>query len=121
MPAYAGFASLEDYLIKRCREHGISFRELSESIGATYSYVQGVAAGSFAPSLKRLDAIAAYFGDAPRLPRILAGLETLPLDEDRDVTEIKDIIANLPARGRRELIEFARFVKQKFSDKSHGD
>jgi len=113
MTAYAGFANLQDYLVKRCRERGVSFNALSEAIDTTHSYVHGIANGVFSPSRKRLDAIAQYFDDNPKILRILANLELPPTEDEGLVGQIKEVAVSLSQSSRRDLLKYAQFLKSK--------
>ncbi len=111
MPAYAGYNSLGDYLERRCGERGLSFNQMSGQMGWTHSYLAGLAKGDFNPSRQRADTIAKFFGDNPRLVRILAGLEIPPTEDDRDVAAIRDVAASLSDSNRRELLRYAKYLK----------
>ena len=112
MPSYAGFKDLRDYLEQRAVTKQVSFNELSSALGFTHTYIAGIATGAFSPSRSRADAIAKYFGDPPRVIRVLAGLELPPTDEDETVSAIREIAVSLPASSRRELLRYARFLQE---------
>jgi hypothetical protein len=115
VPAYAGFSSLRDYLEKRCAQHQLSFNSLSEELGFTHSYIYVVAEERYRPSRRRADAIAKYFGDNPRIVRILAGLELPPVDEDATLSAIREVAASLAPADRRELLRYALYLKEKLA------
>lgn len=113
MPSFAGFKDLNDYLTKRCREKGLAFHGLSEELGFSHSYIHGIAHDNFEPSKKRIDKIAKFFDDNPKVVRIIAGLELPPTDEDKEVVELKELIGALPTAGKKELLEYAHFLVRK--------
>jgi hypothetical protein len=118
MTAFAGFKSLGDYIETRCRENGLSERGLTEALGKAHAYVHSIKQGYYKPSRKAADTIAAYFGDSPRIVRILAGLEEPPDDDAPLVAGIKEIATSLPKAGVEELLQFAKFLQGKYSKKS---
>lgn len=114
MTAFAGFRDLNDYLSTRCREHNLSFNALSaDELGWNHSYIHGIATGLFLPSAARCDIIANYFGDNPRIVRVLAGIELPPTDGDPIIVELKEFAASLTTGQRRELLKFAHYLKSK--------
>jgi cyanate lyase len=117
MTSYAGFKDMGDYLTTRCRERDLSFQALSEAIGATHAYIHSITTGQFGVSPKRADAIADFFGDSRKVIRILAGIETPSVEEDKDLSGLKEIAATLTLRSRRELIRYAQYLK---SGEDHG-
>lgn len=120
MSSYAGYSDLGDYITRRCASQRppISFNELSLALKKSHGYIHALATGLYQPSIKGADAIADYFGDNRKIVRILAGLEMPPTDEDKLTGEIKELAANLPQAGRRELLEFASFLAQKYAPKN---
>ena len=113
MPTYGSFENLADYLTQRCRQNGQSYNSLSEAIGKSHGYIHGVATGGFAPSRKTADVIAKHFDDPPRLVRILADLELPAPGMDKELDELTDIAASFKKKEKGELLEFARFLKQR--------
>lgn len=101
MAAFAGFKDLADYITRRCKQRQISFRELSLATGNTHSYVRAIVNGDFGPSPERLDKISAHFEDPPRIARILAGFELPPAEEDKIISEIKEIAGGLSDKNRK--------------------
>lgn len=110
MPAYAGFESLGDYLTRRCADRRLSYNELSDQLGFTHTYIASIASAAFSPSRARADAIARFFGDPPRLVRILAGLELPPTEEDEIVSAIREVAAGLTPSKKRELLRYANYL-----------
>jgi len=108
---YAGFKSLADYLTRRSKDKDISLAALSEALGFTHSYIHGLTSESFTPSRTRADQIAKYFGDDPRTIRVLAGLESPPRDSSPLLDELTEIMAALSAAKRKQLVEYARFLR----------
>jgi hypothetical protein len=111
MPPYGGFDSLSDYLVQRCRENGLSYQAASLEIGATTSYVHDLIKGRIGPSSKRCEALAKLFGDPPRLVKILAGVETAPVELDKTISAILDVAQTLTTHNKSELLRYARFLK----------
>jgi transcriptional regulator with XRE-family HTH domain len=116
MKGYAGFRGLSEYIERRLSETGHSKNSLSEALGWTHSYIAAVTTGSFVPSRKRADAIAKFFGDDPRIIRVLAGLEMPPPDLENDPGTVTLLSAynSLPVDGKRELEQYAQFLRTKY-------
>ncbi len=108
---YAGFKNLADYLARRSHDKDISLASLSRELGFTHSYIHGLTSGSFTPSRTRADIIAKYFGDEPRVVRVLAGLETPPRKSTPAGDELIEIMSALPAAKKKQLVEYARFLR----------
>lgn len=115
MSSFAGFRNLEDYIETRCREKKISMRQAGEALGRGHAYLSAIAKGRYTPSPAAADEVAEFFGDNPRIVRILAGLELPPTDEDKIVFEIREIAASLSRRAKTELLEYANFLKSKYA------
>ena len=115
MAPYAGFKSLKDYIDQRCQREHINFSTLAEAMGWQRSYVHGLRHARFGPSRTRAGQLAQYFGDDPRVVRILAGLELPPPESPTDpvLLEIQHNATSLPSSGRVELAEYSRFLQGK--------
>lgn len=128
MPAYAGFKDLRDYIDKRCAARQMSLNEIATDLKWPRAYIYSIyyndsrpvdkrdskSYRGHRPSRPRADALARYFGDPPRLVRVLSGLEAAPsLIEERDVAEIVDMVTPLSSHQRRKLIEFINFLRSK--------
>lgn len=111
MPAYAGFASLTDYIDQRCARDQVTRSRLSFELKKHSNYIHCICHGQFAPSRAMADAIARRFGDDPHLARVLAGLEALPPRADRQLREIADLAAALDAASRAEAIKYLEYLK----------
>ncbi len=114
MAAYAGFASLADYLTQRCRSAGITPNSLAVRLSYPRNYIHALILGRFLPSRTRAEAIARFFGDAPEIVFVLAGLQSAPAPADRAVQEIADLARTLPRKGKREALEFLRWLAEKY-------
>lgn len=110
MPEYAGFADLANYLRVRCAGKSLSCRKASKLLSASDSYVRDLIAGRIRPSLERCDAIAALFGDSPRLVRILAGHELQSTHRDPVLDALVEVCARLAPTGREDVLRYARFM-----------
>lgn len=119
MASFAGFRDGKDYLTRRCRDRGISMTALSEAIGASHGYAHAVANKVFDISRDMADAIANYFGDNPKIVRILFDLELPPTEEDQDISEIKEIGVSLNKKGRKELLKYAHYLKDQENDSEY--
>ena len=109
MPAYAGFANIQDYLEQRLRREKITQNAFSEAMGWRRNYINSVVHSLFAPSRRRCDEIAKYFGDDPHLVRVLAGHESAPPDlEDKQTREIYDLMRGLNPEQRRKVIKLIK-------------
>ncbi len=109
MTAYAGFRDLQDYLDKRLARDEITQNALSEALKLRRNYIHGIYHGHFKPSIRRCDQISRHFGDDPHILRILVGHESPPPDlSDRQMREIYDLAASLPAERRRQAVKLLR-------------
>lgn len=114
MPTYAGFRDLLDYLERRCAREGLSHSALAENLGWPRNYMTALFARKHKPSRARADKIAKYFGDEPRLVRILCGLEAAPsVPEDKQVAEIVDLVMPLSDAKRVEAITYLRYLRDR--------
>lgn len=115
MTAYAGFADLADYINRRSKSAGKSLREISLELGFVHSYLNALSKGRYAPSREKLDKIARYSNDNPRIPRVLAGYETPPISTDgnRTLSALMDAASTLSSASQRELLKMAEFLKSK--------
>jgi hypothetical protein len=114
MPAYADFKDLADYLAQRCAREKIRPSALSKKLGWPANYIHFVQAGKFSPSRTRADAIAKFFGDEPRLVRVLAGLETASdSPKGKTLQAIHDVAEKLKPAARLEALHYLSYLLDK--------
>lgn len=114
MPAYAGFASINDYLEQRLQRENMTQNSFSEAMGWRRNYINSILHGMFMPSRRRCDEIAKYFDDAPHIVRVLAGHEAIPPDlDDRQIREINDLAQALNPDQRQQAIAYLRDLRDR--------
>lgn len=114
MTTYAGYTSIGDYLKRRCAKKKISLMQLDVALGFSRRYSYAVVAGQITPSPARLNQYAEFFGDAPHIPRVLAGLESpAPVVKDRTLREVVDIALRFNRSQLNELLKFALYLRDR--------
>jgi len=119
MTAFAGFRDLSDYLESRMRVDNLSERALTDALGKGHTYIHMIKKGKFKPSKEACDEIADFFNDDHQLVRVLAGLEDPPKEDDQDMAAIRTVYQALPKGGRKELLEYAQFLRDKYHKKAN--
>lgn len=116
--SYAGFRDFKDYLDQRLARQRLTRAALAEALNYPKSYIHGLYHGDFGASTDRINEIAQYFGDDPRILRVLLGIEPAPRDlDDKALQEILDTALSLPQTKREELLKFARYLSDALKKK----
>lgn len=111
MPAYAGFKDFKDYLDQRLARERTNRAALAEAMGWPKSYVHGLYHGQFGASTDRVNDLAKYFGDDPRILRVLLGIEPSPkFAHDKALQEIYDLALGLNPGNRQEAVKYLRYL-----------
>lgn len=113
--AYGPYQDLEDYLLRRSRDHGHNLTSLSQELDFGRSYLSSVASGHFRPSVKRCREIAEFFGDDPDIILTLAGYRGEPLSGQSPGRAVARITNTLSPQLQRTLMEFAGFLSSRQS------
>jgi transcriptional regulator with XRE-family HTH domain len=105
------YGSLRDYILTRAREAGYTSISLSEALGFGRSYINAIINDQFTPSRKRCWQIAEFFGDNPNVILGLAGYYQPPDDANELVDNIAGIASILSRRLKRDLLNYAEFLR----------
>ena len=116
--SYAGFRDFQDYLDQRLARERMNRAALAEALNFPKSYIHGLYHGEFGASTDRINTIAEYFGDDPRILRVLLGVEPPPRAlDDKALQEILDTALSLSQTKREELLKFARYLSDALKKK----
>ena len=112
MPAYSGYKSPADYILRRLSDKQLRQVDIVRALKFRASYVSGLCRDEYNPSRPRCKAIAKFFGDDPNILLIVAGHTSLPVDlSERTLREIYDTALTLTPKQRQETVRFMRFLK----------
>ena len=102
-------AWLSEELERRAWSHG----ELARQAGVSRSFVTRVLLGDASPSVNFCYKVAQALGEAPEKVLRLAGiLPTSPASDDSTLTELRDLVENLPPDQRAEALRYLRYLYQ---------
>ena len=93
-----------------------SLRELGRQSGISHPLISQVLTGKVSPSINFFHGIAKAFNESPEVLMRLAGIlpPQLPAstDDDSATIELTEIARTLPEDKRRQLLDFARFLRK---------
>lgn len=115
MAAFAGYRNLPDYIETNCRRRELSERSLAEALDRSHSWLNAIKKGRYKLSPKAADELAAFFGDNPKIVRVLADIDPIPEQDPPIVISIKEIAASLPRQGQKEYLDYGRYLRQKYA------
>lgn len=107
MPQYRDLA---DYITSRSKDLGVTANSLSEALGFSRSYINGIVRGYFTPSSERCQQIADFFGDDVNIILELVGFYSAPPDDDPLIRSILSTVSQLSHYARATVDQFARFL-----------
>ncbi|MCL4299477.1 MAG: helix-turn-helix domain-containing protein [Anaerolineae bacterium] len=110
---------LKAWLSQELERRKWSHTELARQAGLSQAMVSRILSGERNASINFCHKIAAVLGEPPEKILRLAGiLPSSPTpEEDPTLTELQDLIRNLPPAKRREVLRYVRFLYQSEDEK----
>jgi transcriptional regulator with XRE-family HTH domain len=110
---------LRAWLSKELERRRWSQGELARQAGISRSFVSMVLSGDTSPSINFCHKVAQALGEAPEKVLRLAGILPSATTSDNDpiLTELQDLVRNLPPQQREEALRYLQYLYQGGKDK----
>jgi transcriptional regulator with XRE-family HTH domain len=115
---YNGAMDFKVWLAQELDRRGWSHAEMGRRAGVAQTTISNVISGNRAPGPDLCRAIAAVLSEPEEKVFRLAGLlSPLPISDDTTLTEIQEVVKNLPPEQQKQVLVYARFLRENRQEK----